>query len=171
MVDTSERKQIIDFTIPYEFRKTEYAVVIHRMSKYAHAASIRELEGARLVAQKNSRFDDVIDQIPNVRHIPPLENQTDLIDEVISFEADGMVVNYDTAMSYERRHRRDLKVLHFSEEDGFDLGFTGLCAGVRKSNKGLLAEFNAAIEGLCVRQRQRVADQVIKRAGDNLDSK
>ena len=101
--------------------------------------------------------------------MPPLDNQTDVIDEVISFNADGMVVNYDTGLSYERRHRRDLKALHFEKEDGFDLGFTGLCAGVRKNDKELLASLNAAIEEISVRQRQRIMDQSIKRAGDNLD--
>ena len=169
MVDTDARKEVIDFTIPYEFRKTEYAVVIHRRSRYANASSIRELAGARMIAQKNSRFDDVIDQIPNVQHMSPLDNQTDIIDEVISFEADGTVVNYDTGLSYEYQHRRDLKALHFEKEDGFDLGFTGLCAGVRKNDKALLDQFNAAIEDISLKQRQRIMDQSIKRAGDNLD--
>ena len=169
MVDTDARKELIDFTIPYEFRNVEYTVVVHRMSKYTHAESISELEGARIVAQKNSRFDDVIDQIPHVQHMPPLDNQTDVIDEVISFNADGMVVNYDTGLSYEHRHRRDLKALHFEKEDGFDLGFTGLCAGVRKNDKELLASLNAAIEELSIKQRQKIMDQSIKRAGDNLD--
>ena len=169
MVDTDARKELIDFTIPYEFRTTEYTVVVHRQSRYTHAESIRELAGARIVAQKNSRFDDVIDQIPDVQHMPPLDNQTDVIDEVISFNADGMVVNYDSGLSYERRHRRDLKALHFEKENGFDLGFTGLCAGVRKNDKELLASLNAAIEELSIKQRQKIMDQSIKRAGDNLD--
>lgn len=169
MVDTDERKQLIDFTIPYEFRKVEYTVVVHRQSRYTHADSIKDLNGARIVVQKNSRFDDVIDQIPNVQHMPPLDNQTDIIDEVISFNADGMVVNYDTGLSYEHRHRRDLKTLHFEKEKGFDLGFIGLCAGVRKNDKDLLKAFNNAIKDISLKQRQRIMDQTIKRAGDNLD--
>ncbi|MBQ7154700.1 MAG: transporter substrate-binding domain-containing protein [Synergistaceae bacterium] len=171
MVDTDERKEVIDFTIPYEFRKVEYAVVVNRNSEYTGAGSIKELEGARIIAQSNSRFDTVIDQIPNVKHLPPLDNQTAILNEVLNFRADGTVVNYDTGLSYERQHKRQLKVLYFSKEDGFDLGFTGLCAGVRKRDKELLAEFNAAISDLSVRQRQRVMDQTIMRAGDNLDNR
>ena len=167
MVDTDERKEKINFTVPYEVSKTEYAAVVNSESMYIQAKSIKELEGARMIAQKNSRFDAVIDQIPNVKHIPPLETQSAVIDEVINFRADGTVVNYDTGLSYENTYP-NLKVIYFHDDKGFELGFTGLCAGVRKSDRKLLDEFNDAIMNLTQRQRQKIMDMTIKNLWNNL---
>ena len=160
MVDTDERKEKIDFTVPYEVTKTEYAAVVNTKSRYASAKSIRDLEGARMIAQKNSRFDAVIEQIPNVKHLPPLESQTSIIMEVMNFNADGTVVNYDTGLSYEKTYP-NITVIYFPDDKGFELGFTGLCAGVRKSDKKLLDEINYAIESISYRQRQRIMDSTI----------
>ena len=168
MVDTDERKKLIDFTVPYEVRKTEYAVLVNTNSEYVNAQSIHELEGARMIAQKDSRFDAVIDQIPNVKHFPPIESQAAVIDEVIKFNADGTVANYDTALSYEKSYA-NLKVIYFPDDKGFELGFTGLCAGVRKSDKKLLDEFNDAIEGMNQRQRQKIMDMTIQNLWINME--
>ena len=161
MVDTDERKKLIDFTVPYEVMKTEYAVLVNKNSGYTNAESIRDLEGARMIAQKDTRFDEVIDQIPNVKHITPAETQTEVINEVIEFKADGTVVNYDTGMSYEKSYT-NLQVIHFSDEKGFNLGFTGLCAGVRKQDQKLIDEFNSVINDMTQRQRQRIMDITIR---------
>ena len=168
MVDTNERKEQIDFTVTYEVRKTEYAAVVNSKSRYINAKSILDLEGARMIAQKNSRFDTVIDQIPNVIHLQPLDSQTSVIMEVINFNADGTVVNYDTGLSYEKTYP-NITVIYFAEEQGFELGFTGLCAGIRKSDRKLLDEINYAIESISYRQRQRIMDNTIANLWKNLD--
>ena len=168
MVDTYERQKIASFSIPYESRKTEYAVLINRRSKYLEAETLLDLYGARIVAQIGSRFDEVIDQIPNVVHFPPLESQSAVIDEILKFNVDGTVVNYDTGLSYEKTNPKYLKVIKFSEGNGFELGFTGLCAGVRKNDKTLLEEINNAIESISMRERQKIMDRTISKVWKNL---
>ena len=116
MVDTDERKEVISFSVPYEVRKTEYSVLINRNSKYSYAQSIKELEGARIIAQKDSRFDQVIDQIPNVVHLPALKTSSAVVDEVLFLSADGAVMNYDTGLAYEKTYYKNLKVIRFSED-------------------------------------------------------
>lgn len=162
MVDTEERKKLIAFSEPYQDRKVEYAVVLNRNSKYTGAESIIDLKGAKMIAQKDSRFDDVIDQIPNVIHLEPIESQSEIIDEVIKFNADGTVVNYDTGQSYANAHYRHLMVIRFDEGKGFDLGFTGLSAGFRKTDKSLLDDVNHAIGNISERQRRHIMDLAIK---------
>ena len=39
-----------------------------------------------MLAQTGSRFDDVIKQIPNVNHFPPLMTQQEIIEEVRNFK-------------------------------------------------------------------------------------
>jgi ABC-type amino acid transport substrate-binding protein len=167
MVDTDERKELINFTVPYEVRKVKYAVLMNKKSRYASASSVRDLKGARMVAQKDSRFDAVIEQIPNVVHMTPLRSQTEIIDAIVNLRADGTVLNYDTGLSYQDTHS-DLVVIYFSGDEGFELGFTGLCAGLRKNDKKLLDEFNSVIEEMSQRQRQRIMDLTIKSLWENM---
>ncbi len=171
MVDTDERKKVITFSTPYEVSKVEYAVLINRKSKYANAESIKELEGAKMLAQTGSRFDDVIKQIPNVNHLPPMMTQQEIVEEVRNFKVDGTVLNYDTALSYAKTYNRELKVLRFSEGNGFDLGFTGLCAGVRKTDTKLLQSINDAINEIPTRERRRIMDHVITREWERTSRK
>ena len=167
MVDTNERKELIAFSESYQDRKVEYAVILNRKSKYTYADTIRDLKGARMIAQKDSRFDDVIDQIPDVIHLEPIESQTAIIDEVINFKADGTVINYDTGQSYTNAHYRELMIIHFDEGNGFELGFTGLCAGFRKTDKLLLDDVNYAIGKINQRQRTRIMDRTIHNLWNN----
>ena len=161
MVDTYERKRRIAFSDPYEVVKTEYVIVVNNKSKYRNGKTLRDFNGAKILAQKDSRFDQVIDQIPGVQHMHPLEEQHAIFDEVIRFNVDGTVVNYDTGLSYSRKYP-NLKLIRFYRNDGFDLGFNGLCAGVRKTDLKLLSEINTAIESISMRERQDIMDNVIK---------
>ena len=167
MVDTNARKKVIDFSIPYGIKEVEYAVLARRKSGFNDAKSLKDLSGARFVAQVDSRFDEVINQIPGVIHLPPLATQEEILKMLDAFSADATVLNYDTALSFERRSNK-LKTIHFAKDKGFVLGFTGLCAGVRKTDTKLLEEINDAINSIPVRERQRIMDRVLVRAGDNL---
>ena len=167
MVDTDERKHLIAFSIPYEVKKVEYAVLINRKSKYIDAKNLNDMAGARMIAQTDSRFDEVIDQIPNVVHLPPLDTQKAIIDEVVNFKADGTVLDYDTGHSYASMYNKNLDVIRFSAGDGFALGFTGLCAGFRKADAKLLKKVNKAIESVPPRERQKIMDKVIFKEWEN----
>lgn len=159
MVDTEDRKKVISFSEPYEVRKTEYAVVVNSKSKYANAMSIKELMGARMIAQAASRFDEVINQIPRVVHLPARVTEAEIIDELLNMNADGTVVNYDTGLSLASMYR-ELRVIRFSDQNGFELGFTGLCAGVRKRDEKLLKKIDEAIRSISMRERQKIMDKV-----------
>ena len=167
MVDTQERKAYINFTIPYEITKVEYAILVHKNSPYANAKKLEDFAGAKIAAQKDSRFDGVIDQILGVKHLPALETQAAVLVELSDFKIDGTVVNYDSALSYERTHP-EFKAIRFPKDKGFILGFTGLCAGVRKSDRKLLEDINTAIRSISTRQRQRIMDQAIINAFEHL---
>lgn len=167
MVDTEDRKKIINFTEPYEVRKTEYSVLMNTESKYTGAKTLKDLSGAKIIAQTDSRFDEVIDQIPGVVHMPPASTQGALLNNLINFKVDGIVINFDTALAYEKTYT-NLAVIHFSEGEGFELGFNGVCAGLRKSDTKLFDDINNAIKSITQKERQRIMDQTISRVWEKL---
>ncbi len=56
-----------------EFHKIHWDNLIDTLSKYRNGKTLRDFNGAKIIAQKDSRFDQVIDQIPGVQHMYPSE--------------------------------------------------------------------------------------------------
>lgn len=167
ILDTSKRREFVAFSEPYDITKTEYTVMINTDSKYVNAKTLNDFAGAKFIAQKGALYDDAIDQIPGVIHITPVDTVSEMLDAVLKGEADGTVINLDTGKSYEATHK-NLKVIRFSEEQGFKLDFNGICAGVRKENTKLLTEINDAISSISMKDRQKLMDQVIGRLWRNM---
>ena len=167
MIDTSKRREFMMFSAPYDVTRTEYTVVVNKACRYVNAKTLSDFEGAKFIAQKNTQLDDAIDQIPRVIHMTPVETVSEMLDAVIKGEADGTVINFDTGRSYEAAHN-NLKMIRFTEGNGFSLYFNGVCAGVRKGNTKLLKEINDSINGLSTRERQKIMDQTIARLWRNL---
>ena len=163
MLDTEARRQFAAFSDVYDISKTEYTIVINKGSTYADAEKLEDFAGAKLVAQKGTHLDDVIDQIDGVVHMPPVETVSEMITSVVNHKADGTVINLDTGQSYLRKHK-NLVQIRFPEGEGFHLDFNGICAGVRKKDTELLEEINAALAKISKHDRQRVMDRTIARA-------
>lgn len=167
MLDTEEREKIIAFTEPYEAQKIEYAVVVNKKSPYNQAKTFEDLRGARLLAQSGTKLNDAIDQIPGVVHIAPVSTVAVMLDNLINFRVDGIVINLDTGQSYVRTYS-NLTLIRFPEGQGFKLGFNGICAGVRKSDTKLLAELNESIHKITAKDRLRIMDRAVARTWENL---
>ena len=162
MLDTEDRRKLIAFSDTYEITKTEYTIFIDTTGKYANASTFADLAGARIVAQKGTKHDEVVEQIPEVIHLEPAETITDAINMIIAGNADGMIMDLDAAVSYEAIYNT-LSVIRFSEGEGFVLGFRGVCAGVRKRDTELLNKLNKVIRNISKRERRRLMDRTISR--------
>ena len=163
MLDSAERRKSAIFSETYDVTRTEYTVVVNRASTYANASQLEDFTGARLVAQKGTHLDDVIDQIEGVVHMPPVDTVTEMLSMVVNNEVDGTVINFDTGQTYERKHH-NLKVIRFPEGKGFQLDFNGICAGVRPKNTKLLDDINSALAKISKNERKRIMDRTIARA-------
>ena len=163
MLDTKPRKQFAAFSEPYDAFDNEYTIIVDRNSKYRNAWHIVEFLGAKIVGQKGTHLDEVIDQIKGVIHLPPADSVTESVNMVVEQKADGAVINYDTAQPYLRKHK-NLRLRRFSEGNGFYLDFTGTCVGVRRNDTDLLEEINRALHGISKRDRQRMMDRSIANA-------
>ena len=89
-----------------------------------------------------------------------------MIEEVLTKDIDGFVIDLDTGQTCVEHHP-ELVQVEFPEGDGFKLGYTGVCAAVRKSDRQLLSEINVAIDKITLDERIRVMDEVIIRERDN----
>ena len=162
MLDTQERRRSISFTETYEVSRTEYVVIVNTGSPYAEAKRITDFSGAKFTAQKNTNLYSAISQIPGAVALPAVETVPDMLKAVTTGQADASVINIDTGRSYETSYK-NIKVIRFPENEGFKLGFSGICAGLRKDSKPLITRINDALGRITKSDRRRIMDSVISR--------
>ncbi|MBQ3403337.1 MAG: transporter substrate-binding domain-containing protein [Synergistaceae bacterium] len=167
MLDTEERRKIADFSDPYEVNKAEYGIMVDSVSHYITAGKLEDFRGARIIGERGTKLDEVIDQIPGVIHLPPKDKIQAMIDAVLNEEADGAVIDTDTGHFYEVMNK-NLTLIKFSEEAGFRLGFHGVCAGVRKDDTELLHKINIALNNIPRSERKKIMDTATSRMMTNL---
>ena len=166
MFDTEERRKLAAFTETYESAKSEYGIIVNKHSKYSGARTLEDFSGAKLLAQRSTKLDSAIDQVPGAVHMPPVDTVSETLQRVVNGEVDGLVINVDTGRSYERTYS-NLKLITFPAGKGFTLDFHGVCAGVRKRDKELLHDINDAIRSISLRERKRIMDASISRVWRN----
>ena len=162
MLDTHERKKLVAFSEPYEANTTEYAIIVESVSPFISATSLKDFAGAKIVGEKGTKLDEVIDQIPNVVHVKPVETIQSMIDLVLQEKADGAVIDVDTGHFHELMNKR-LTLIKFPENEGFELGFHGVCAAVRKDNVELLHRINVALSEISQAERKNIMETATSR--------
>ncbi|MBQ9903853.1 MAG: transporter substrate-binding domain-containing protein [Synergistaceae bacterium] len=162
MLDTAERRNSVAFSETYEVKKTEYAIIVNNSSPYAKSKTFIDFRGAKIIAQKGTKLDAVIDQIPGVIHVKPTETVQQMLDALVNYRVDGAVINVDTGHSYEATYK-NLTLKRFPEGKGFVLNFSGICAGVRKSDTELLHRINRTLDGLEGSKRQKIMESTVSR--------
>ena len=167
MLDTDERKKIAAFSEPYEINKVEYGIIVGRESPYITAKALKDFSGAKLIGERGTKLDDVIEQIPGAVHLQPVDSVRGMIDAVLNAEADGAVIDYDTGSYYEVMNK-ELALVKFPADGGFKLGFNGVCAAVKKENGDLLHRIDIAILEIDRSTRQKTMDEVSSRMITNL---
>ncbi len=162
MLDTEDRRKVAAFSEPYEVRGTEYGIIVDSVGAFFMATSLEDFSGARIIAQRGTKLDEVISQIPGVVHVEPLESVKEVIDAVLQDKADGAVIETDKGSFYELTNK-NLTLIKFPADKGFRLGFHGVCAAVRKDDKELLSRINESVAGISRNERQKIMDEATSR--------
>ena len=143
MSATEERKSSVDFSDPY--LKSGVAIMVARDSKYADATSLEDFKGASVLGQKSSLPDSVIDQIPEVNHLDPVDFIPDSIARLLNGTVDAVVVDQNNKNLYEETYP-DFKVIVFEDGKGFDTPGVDPCVAVLKDDpQGILDTINQVI--------------------------
>lgn len=165
MLDTAERRKLIDFTETYEETMTEYGVFVHKNGKWADAKNLTDFAGARFIAQKDTNLDSAINQLQGAVHLPPVDTVSNVFDTIVKNEADGTVVDIQFMNSCKKTYP-ELKGLKFPKDNGFVLNYSGICAGVRKNDTKLADEINNVLKKIPLHERQKIMDiSILKSEG------
>ena len=164
MSATEERKSSVDFSNPY--LKSGVAIMVARDSKYADATSLEDFKGASVLGQKSSLPDSVIDQIPEVNHLDPVDFIPDSIARLLNGTVDAVVVDQNNKNLYEETYP-DFKVIVFEDGKGFDTPGVDPCVAVLKDDpQGILDTINQVIADNLgtTEQQQELWDACTERA-------
>lgn len=104
MTDTEERRQVIDFTDIYYI--SELVLVVRKGSELENITTASQLAGYRLVSQKGTVTNSIIDEIEGVEHLTPVADFSTAALAVLTGDADAMTAEYPVAVSIVEAYSR-----------------------------------------------------------------
>lgn len=132
-------------------------------STYANATTLSDFSGAAVVGQKDTQLDAVIDQIPNAKHLTPVEHVPDELSELEAGACDAAVVNVENSDVYLQEYP-DFKLITFPEGEGLKPNFDGACVALRLDDTDTLDKVNDVIDGVSQDENDQMWDDAKDRA-------
>ncbi len=138
MVPTEERKESVDFSIPYYSAEQRFLV---RAEDAAELNSIESLTGKRIGAQISTVQEEIAkEQIQDPAELRLLSRINDIVMDLKSDRIDGVVLVGPVAESYAKADDQlQLSDISFGQEDG-------VAIAIAKGNDDLTASINASLE-------------------------
>jgi putative lysine transport system substrate-binding protein len=149
---TPEREESIDFSDAY-FVET-YGLLVRADSDYADATSLSDFSGAAVIGQKDTVYDEIIDDIPDVNHLTPAATMPAVISAVNSGTADAGTYSEATTEAV-LRSNPDLTNVQFAEGDGFQEE-SECNIGLAKGQDDFLEQLNDALAEISDEERDEM---------------
>jgi ABC-type amino acid transport substrate-binding protein len=153
MSPTAERAQTIAFT--NEYYHSTHVLLVRADSEYADADSLTDFNGARVVGQMSTIYDDLIDQIEGVIHANPLETIPTIVTAIKAGNYDATVVELPVAVAIVQNNP-DLTYVTFAEGQGFEVAYedAAVAIALRQAEVTLRQEINRILALVTEAQRE-----------------
>lgn len=121
MTANDEREEGIDFTTPYY--SSDMVMIVPKDSDVASFTSIQDFSGHKVIGQKNTNYDTIIDQIEGVEHVTPKAAYPELVLALQTGEAEAITAELPVAKGIVAANP-DLAYITFEDGKGFDVDTT-----------------------------------------------
>lgn len=158
MSPTAERKETIDFTDTYY--QSNLVMLVKNGGKYENAKTLADFSGAKITGQLNTFHYTVIDQIPNVKKQPAMDNFPAMRVALESGVIDGYVTERPEAVSAQSANN-NFKMVEFTEGFVTSSEDTAIAVGLQKGSP-LKDKINEILNGISQEQRLEIMDEAIK---------
>ena len=158
MSPTAERKETIDFTDTYY--QSNLVMLVKNGGKYENAKTLADFSGAKITGQLNTFHYIVIDQIPNVKKQPAMDNFPAMRVALESGVIDGYVTERPEAVSAQSANN-NFKMVEFTEGFVTSPEDTAIAVGLQKGSP-LKDKINEILNGISQEQRLEIMDRAIE---------
>lgn len=163
MTATPERKENADFTTPYY--ESEMVCIVRGDDALAGATSLEDFSGKNVLGQQNTLYDDIIDQIPSVNHMTPLQSYPLMVVSLQNGEADALTAELPVATGVVTSNP-SLSIVRFEDGKGFEADTT-VSIAVKKGNTELLNAIQAALDTIDTDTRNQWMTDAVSRQPAN----
>ncbi len=151
MTATPEREQAADFSESYI--DDDIVMLTTNDSAFAGATTFAELEGASILGQAATMFDDVIEQIPNVNHMVAAETIPLVVQGLAGGTCD--IITY-SMLSVPKLLETYPNFVQLEMTDKFEGSVMPDNAAIAKDQDEVLAAINEVIAAIPVEERQEI---------------
>lgn len=162
MSPTAERAQTVSFTDEYYI--STHVVVLSQDSEYVNATSINDFQGASIVAQISTIYDDVVDQMTGAIHEDALPDVPTIITAINQGTYDATILELPVAVAITQTNP-NLTYIEFAEGDGFNVSYEDRAVSIalRQTDTDLLDEINQILSEISNSDREDIMLDAIER--------
>jgi len=159
MTNTPERAKSVAFTDPYY--ESEMVVVVRKGDPLEKAVSIQDFAGKTLLGQTNTTYDEVIDQVKNVKHATPQATYPRMVLSLQEKEVDGIVGELPVARGVVAANK-ELSIVQFAKDKGFQADTT-VSVAVKLDNKALQKAVQGVLDKIPQEERNKLMQAATER--------
>lgn len=154
MTANDEREAGVDFTTPYY--ESEMVMIVRKDDKAAKFDDIQQFKGLNVVGQQGTNYDDVIDQIKDVKHATPKASYPEMVLALQNKEVDAITAELPVAEGVTSTNK-DLAIVKFAEGKGFKAD-TSVSIGLKEGSRDseYFKKVQAALDSISQDERKEL---------------
>lgn len=147
---TPDRAESADFTDSYI--DDEVIIVVKKDGPYADATKLSDFSGASVLGQKDTFYDDLIEEIPDVNHLTPVATVPLVVDAIENGTCDAITFS-SMSLPNLLENYPDLMKVELEEGEGFSDPSNPDNAAIAKGQDAMLDRLNEIIAGISEQER------------------